>query len=328
MGDYVVVASCAGTISAVGANNGKRIWKYDVDSKGVGHAKFHGDPLVVGDLVILGSDDTDENGTAYVYALDVGTGSLRWRSPVGHGVMTDLVTQGTRVYAVTLQDELICLDVASGRPIWRFASGWSGAGVRIRTTPALGDKAVFFGGQNGVLYSLDARDGVLLWTRDLGSPVRMAVTAAQESLYVGTEDARLYRINPASGVVVSHMQVSNVPVGPVLATPTALILLVSMGRPGGRSIQALEAVDLALERVLWTSDNASDGWTCSRPRLWNGKALVGDAHGNVTAVSANEGTETRVGTLQGVVRGIGVAPGRLLIGTLAGKLYAYRLRGE
>ena len=123
-GGSVFVGSCNGLVHAIDAGTGRARWTYNVLQDGGKRAEFHGTPVSTDDLVIFGSDDRTAGGVGYVYAFEQATGTIRWKYRAGAGVMTDIVREGDSLYAVTLQDELISLDVASGRLRWTFSSGW------------------------------------------------------------------------------------------------------------------------------------------------------------------------------------------------------------
>jgi len=64
-----------------------------------------------------------------------------------------------RVFLASSSDDQVrCLDLATGAELWRFL-----AGGPVRLAPALTRDGVFFGSDDGNLYRLDARDGSLVW---------------------------------------------------------------------------------------------------------------------------------------------------------------------
>jgi outer membrane protein assembly factor BamB len=100
-----------------------------------------------------------------------------WSAPVGKGVASPVVVGG-RVYVFTRQNDdefVLCLDVQSGKPIWRsepypapykVGPGEGTADDRPRSTPAVAGGRVFTLGMTGILSCLDARAGSLLWRKD------------------------------------------------------------------------------------------------------------------------------------------------------------------
>ena len=294
-------------------------WTYDArqDGEAVG---FHGDPLVTEDLIIFGSDGSRADSVAHVYALERATGKLHWKHRVPRGVATDIVRDGERLYAVSLTDHLICLDLRTGRLIWTFASGSSNEKlVLARWTPALSGRRLLFGGLDGLVYAVDAESGQLLWKRDLGSPIWTPMLLLANGLYVGTFDGRVHRLSQDSGAAVGQIDIGGLPFGPLVPAGDSLLLLVASDDRGA----TLKALDLSLGRVRWSRDPAAGKWTSARPFLWRQSVLAGSGQGELAAISPSDGSLSWSSILQGTIRGIGTGGARLYVGTLEGTLYAY-----
>src|SRR5713226_3709202 len=108
-------------IRALDNKAGQVKWSYDIRKDGE-QSQFHGDPLITDELVVIGTDGK----IGHVYAFERATGAVRWKYRVNErGVASDVVRLGHYVYAVTLGDELICLDLESGRAKWSFRSRFS-----------------------------------------------------------------------------------------------------------------------------------------------------------------------------------------------------------
>jgi outer membrane protein assembly factor BamB len=314
------VAPCNGIVHAVDKATGQVRWTYDArpDFEGPG---FHGDVLVTEDLIILGSDGPRRPGAVgYVYALERTTGKPRWKHRVGGGVTSDVIRDGPSVFAVTLEDELICLDVATGRLNWSFPSG-SRNPERLGglMTPALQGNRILFGGHDGVVYAIASRSGKLLWKRDVGSPIWSPVLNRDGALFVGTRDLRVRRLDPVTGATQAQLDVGGLPFGPLVPAGESLLLLVGSAERG----ETLKGLDPSLQRVRWSRDPSSGQWTSSRPYLWRDSVLAGSDQGELAALSPRDGSIRGSDTLGGTIRGIGSDGEVLYVGTLEGKLYAY-----
>ena len=172
---------------------------------------FHGDSLVTGDLVVIGTD----GGDGHVYAFDKSWGSVRWKYPVprgvaqNRGVTSDIVRLGPAVFGVTIGDELISLDVESGKPRWTYESAAPKKEGMRGSSPALEADRVFFAGLDGTLVALDAGTGKPIWKRALGAPASTSLTLAGDDLYVGVESDHVFKINKHSITVVEAHQLSD-----------------------------------------------------------------------------------------------------------------------
>src|SRR5258708_1506221 len=93
--------------------------RHDVFSEDSVHRQFHGDALLDDGLLLIGTD-AGEGDAAYVFAFERGTAKVRWRRAMGRGVTGDVARWRDRRYVVTLQDELVCFDPATGATRWSY----------------------------------------------------------------------------------------------------------------------------------------------------------------------------------------------------------------
>lgn len=308
-GNLLIVGSCNGLIRALDTNTAEVRWTYDIQKDGQ-QSQFHGDALFADDLVIIGTDGL----MGHIYAFERSTGKVRWKYKVNErGVATDAVRLGPNVYAVTLGDELVCLDLESGRAKWTFHSHFSGPTSAWTSSPAVGADRVYFGGLDGNVYALDAQSGKLTWSRDLRGRVTTSVVVRGEDLYVGTVNSRLYRLHTTNGEVLGELAVEAQPQGRLLIAGDSLVVFL------GEDV--LASVDLSLKETLWTQA-ASKEWTSARPYVWRGSVLAGDRR-QLVAFKPADGTREWSREFPGTIRGIGTSAGVLYVGTLQGPIYAY-----
>jgi outer membrane protein assembly factor BamB len=232
--------------------------------------------------------------------------------------MADLIRDEDRLYAVTLGDEVVCLDLSTGRPRWRFSSGWVNEKMtNVGAAPAVNEGRVLFGGQNGVVHALDTRSGRLIWKRDVGAAVITPLVVASGAVYFGTFDQRLHRLALGPAATHAGLELGGVPFGPPTLLEDSLLLLVY----DSPDTASLRSVDLTLKGVRWRRE-APGGWSSARAYLWHGHALVGSEQGRLAAFTL-DGSEEWSDTFAGVIRGIGLADDVLYVGTLKGTVYAY-----
>jgi outer membrane protein assembly factor BamB len=310
VGDLLVVSSCSGLIRALNKRNGEVKWTYDIRKDGE-QRQFHGDPLVTDDLLIIGTDG--KSGS--VYAFEQATGSVRWRYAVNHGgVSTDVVRLGENVYFVTLGNELVCLDLKTGRFKWSFHSSYSGGGDCLTCScPAAAGDRVYFGGLDGIAYALDAQSGKLVWKRDLGAKVTTSAGLRGNDLYLGTANRRLYRLNANSGEVLNDLAADASPNGHLVVAEDTLFAFLGD--------EILAGFDLDLRNLKWSAE-ASKEWTSARPYLWKDNVLGGNRH-ELVALRSSTGIRIWSHQFPETVRGIGTSPDVLYVGTLKGPIFAF-----
>ena len=318
------IGSCVGAFFALDRKTGKVLWSYNIGQDG-DQTSFHGNPLVVGDQIITG---TDGSGIGHVYSFDIAMGKVRWKYPItkgvpnGVGLPTDIVRLGDSLFGVTFGDELVSLDVKSGKVNWTFASGYDGKAFRWSQSPAVAADMIFFGGINGTVYGLHNQSRQVIWKRELGSRVSTNLTTAGNDLYVGTADGFIRRLNTKTGEITAEMKLETTPVGWPTVTGGSLLVFLNQGGGAGGG-QSLLSVDRSLKKIEWRQP-ASSNWSVTRPYLWRSTVLAGNEEGEVRAFRLSDGVEQWTIKLKGTIRSFGSDDKVLYIGTLAGTVTAYQ----
>ena len=77
---------------------------------------------------------------------------------------------------------------------WKFPTG-----DRIVSSPVYQDGVIYFGGDDGNVYAVDAADGRQLWKRRTGGPVPSTPAIAGNIVYVGSYDGKFYALDAKTG---------------------------------------------------------------------------------------------------------------------------------
>ena len=284
-------------------------WEYDTLQDGES-LSFHGDPLITRNLIVIGSDGK----SGHVYAFERATGIRRWKYDVAErGVASDVLRLGQNAYAVTLGDELLCLDLETGRPKWTFHSSLNDHDFHWTSSPAFSGERIYFAGLDGIVYSLDSQTGKVLWKKDLGARVTTSVAIQRQNLYVGTAKRRIYRLDSASGEVLGDIATQSEPRWSITVFGESILVFV------GEDV--LASIDLSLKKILWSAE-ASKEWTSNRPYVWRGTVLAGNRR-ELVALRASDGSREWSHQFPEVIRGIGTSDDVLYVGSLKGPIFAY-----
>lgn len=289
-------------------------WNYNIRQDG-DQNNFHGSPLITDDLVITGTDGGSRpTGIGKVYAFDRATGKVQWKYDAGRGVPTDIVRLSNNLYAVTFDDELICLDLKTGQLKWSFRSGKPNNEFFVNVSPVVEAPRVYFGGLDGKVYALDSRSGKKLWETNFGDRISSSLVLAGGSLYAGSAHKRVHQLNVKNGARISDFAPEAGIYWAFVLTPDSVITHL-----GNKTLASLPR---SLEKPRWTQESAKP-WSSSQPHLWRGTAIVGTEDGEVVAFRLSDGSRVWANKFTGPIGGIGSDDKVLYIGTRSGTVYAY-----
>ncbi len=134
------------------------------------------EPIVLGDTLFVGFNDSDK-----VAAFDTKTGAEKWRVYVDGPVRFPPVAEDGKVYFVSDDGFLYCVNAATGEEIWKFRGGPSDRRILgnerlistwpARGAPVLRDGTVYFAASiwpfmGTFIYALDAQTGDIQWVND------------------------------------------------------------------------------------------------------------------------------------------------------------------
>jgi hypothetical protein len=295
-------------------------WSYNIHQDG-NQTSFHGNPLITDSSILIGTDKScSSDGIGHVYAFDRGTGAVRWKYRTV-GTPTDIVRLGSTIYAASLADELIALNLADGRLLWKFQTGVSNQDCVLPSAPVVAGEHVAYAGLDGILYGLDAHSGELLWKHNLANRVTTNLGVVGGSLYLGNSTRRLFRISAEDGHLESELTVPAAPAGRVLVDESALYFFLE---DSDRHTGYLISTDLNLSHVNWMY-KADQSWSSEWPRLWNGLLLAGNCYSKLEALRTSDGALQWSDTLKGCLRSIGTDGDsrQIYIGVQEGTVYAY-----
>lgn len=156
-----------------------------------GSGGIESSPAVADDEVYVGHYD------GYVLCLDAKQGREKWRAATGGDTDVSPVIIGDRLYCAAEETSpvLRCFDrSARGKVVWehRNSNGfWS--------TPALVDGKLYIGGNDGLLYCLDAASGRVAWTFKAQAAIWCSPVVVDGKVLFGSYDPYFYSLDAKSG---------------------------------------------------------------------------------------------------------------------------------
>ena len=150
-------------VSAFDASNGNLIWQVDVQpSDNHGNSFGGGVAFWKGRLYV-------SSGYARVLALDPKNGKVIWKTGVAAPIRSGPTVADGRVYAVTVENELVALAADDGRRLWAHNGIPETAGLVGSASPAVEGEVVVVGYSSGEIYALTVENGRPLWSDSLAS---------------------------------------------------------------------------------------------------------------------------------------------------------------
>lgn len=239
---------------------------------------LHSGPTTDGRSIFVGHDE------GYLYALNASTLDVRWRIPLGGAIAT----------SPAVIDDTAFVGLYHGNEV-----------EAVRTV------------HEETLFGINADAGRVKWATDIGSITASSPTMVDGTVYVGTQNARLYAIESASGELSWSTNIGPHSMSSPAVEGEGEGERVYVGNANG-SLVALDARSGAVEY------RARTGWLVSAtPAVENGSVYIGNTHGEVYAFDAASGTEHWSVTINGSVRrAVAVAGGTVYVGTAEGWVYA------
>lgn len=173
-------------------------------------------PLPVGPIAYVGSLTGD------LYALDTGTGRLRWRYASQLYTISTPAVAGGVAYATSRGGDVLALRGADGSLLWQQPLGtpfWSAA------PPAIADGVLYTAGnaagqdQGGAVYALDLADGRVRWRYATGGGFWAPPVARNGIVYAGCADGALYALRASDGALLWRSATSAVGASAITDAP-------------------------------------------------------------------------------------------------------------
>ncbi|MCM3630537.1 PQQ-binding-like beta-propeller repeat protein [Paenibacillus glycanilyticus] len=156
--NIVYASSIRGTLYALDAKKGNKLWVKTIGEKDVNRAWMYYSPTVADGIVYQAY--SSKNG-GEIMALNAKTGETVWTAKLAGGWIAESspVVKDGKVYVGSDGGYLIALDAKDGKELWRKqpAGGW------MHSMPAAADGKVFMGYGGGLIVALDADTGAEVW---------------------------------------------------------------------------------------------------------------------------------------------------------------------
>jgi outer membrane protein assembly factor BamB len=253
----------------------RKLWRYTE------HPLLEFPPIYVGGTLYA------VNNSGFAFALDAKTGKKLWERRIGRLNASSPTYYKHRLYIVNLvPGHIVKLGAKTGRIIWKTSLP-----NRAESSPVVVDGSVYFGCEDGKLYSLSTTNGHVRWATQLGGPVKSAPAYYGGRLYVGDYGGDMNAVEAKTGKLIwqTGSLGTGVSGGEFYSTPA-----VAFGRVyAGNNDDRVYSFDLSDGELAWTY--STGGYAYSAPTVASTKhspptVYIGSFDGNIYALDAKTGS--------------------------------------
>ncbi|HZZ30094.1 MAG TPA: PQQ-binding-like beta-propeller repeat protein [Pirellulales bacterium] len=183
--DVVLFGSQDTTLYCCNAASGKQQWTHQIGDQ------IRCSPTVVEDCCFLAGCD----GKLHVIDLHDGqeTGAVEIAAPTG----STPAASGELIYFGTEGGTFLCVNWKRLEKVWDWQDRLRGQS--IRSSAALTDKAVIFGGRDKMVHALDPKTGDKRWDFITKGRVDSSPVVVGQRVFFGSADGRIYALDMATG---------------------------------------------------------------------------------------------------------------------------------
>jgi outer membrane protein assembly factor BamB len=229
------------------------------------------------------------NNSGTAFALDAENGKVLWERRLGSLNASSPAYYKGRLYIVNLvPGQIVKMDAATGKILWRHALPG-----RAESSPLVLGSSVYFGSEDGYLYSLATRNGNIRWKTQLAGPVKAAPAFRNGVLFVGDYGGDMNAVRASDGKLLwqSGSLGTGVSGGEFYSTPAVAFGRVYAGNNDGR-VYSFDQQDGTLAWTHSTGGYVYSGPTVASTANTPPTVYIGSFDGNIYALNAKNG-ETR-----------------------------------
>lgn len=158
----IFVLDAEAHVRAFDAKSGKHLWTQDLTPEDMDSDKARGGGIAYenGRLFVA-------TGLGFVFAMDAKDGKELWKTNAVVPFRASPTVEGGHVFAVTSDNQMLCLSEETGEIIWRHRGITEAAGIMAATSPAVSGSIVIAPYSSGELFALRAENGTVLWSDSL-----------------------------------------------------------------------------------------------------------------------------------------------------------------
>lgn len=219
-----------------------------------------------------------------VYAIDLNTGSEKWRYPDKANAKiafyaNPVLTEDGKLLVPSYDKNLYVLDAATGKEDWIF----SDSANRLVASPLVIGNMAYQPSSDHFVYAINLVTQQLAWKQETGAPIwaRPADNANCNCVFVASMDHFIYSFDAANGNLNWKTDLGAAIVGTPAVSSDGSLYIGTFGKQ-------MVALDAASGNVRWRYD--TQDWVWSGPTLANDVLYFGDLAGYFYALQVSDGS--------------------------------------
>lgn len=200
-------------LHCVYADDGEVAWTYETENF------INGAPAVADGKASFG------NCAGFVYFVNIADGALVRKIDSGAPVVSSPAVMGPKAYVGDYNSEVVCIDVPSGRILWRYRD----VGGTVFSSPAVTADYVIFGSRDERVHCIDRATGSRVWVFRTAGAVDSSPVVCGDRVIVGSSDGRVYMLRLSDGQELWSYEIGQ----PITASPAVAAAAVIVGCEDG-----------------------------------------------------------------------------------------------
>lgn len=209
----IVVGSYDNKVHCVDATTGGSVWTFETSNY------VNGTPAVADGKIVFGGCD------GLLHAINADTGKELGAVEAGAYIPGSPAVDAGRAYAAHYGGEVLCVDLASSKVVWRVKQRES----PFFSSPAVTDKLVIIGGRDKRLHCLDRATGETRWKFATEGDVDSSPVVCGDKVVFGSNDGKLRMVRLDTGKPVWSYEIGK----DLTASPAIAAGLVVIGSEDG-----------------------------------------------------------------------------------------------
>ncbi|WP_298860721.1 PQQ-binding-like beta-propeller repeat protein [uncultured Gimesia sp.] len=128
---------------------------------------------------------------------------LLWQHTSSDGIASTAAIVGDRVYMAGLNGYVECLELKTGKPVWKYRSindpNPDQFAPGFKASPLVTDKGVYLGDEDGIFHAIERQTGKKLWQFKTDAEIISSANITNGKILFGGYDNFLYCLNESDG---------------------------------------------------------------------------------------------------------------------------------